>query len=171
MGRRGPDKQPRSGARTGKPSRTKATAPRTGAALSLRERALRLLVEGKTVREVAQQVGRSERAVYHWLQEEAFAAELARRHEDLRETALRRLRGRVVELVDALVAVARGANKEHGPKCKAAIEGLAILGISAKTHVQLDVRGGLDVSRQSDEELEALIQEEARKLTQKDSSD
>ena len=99
--------------RTEPPRRTNARAPKKGAA---RDRALALLLEGRTVPDVATELGCGRVTVWAWTKDPEFAAELAARRGASRDLAELHLAEAAIEAVGALRAI-MGA-KYAGPDSK-----------------------------------------------------
>ena len=95
------------------PRRTNARAPKKGAA---RDRALALLLEGRTVPDVATELGCGRVTVWAWTKAPDFAAELAARRGASRDLAELHLAEAAIEAVGALRAI-MGA-KYAGPDSK-----------------------------------------------------
>ena len=95
------------------PRRTNARAPKKGAA---RDRALALLLEGRTVPNVATELGCGRVTVWAWTKDPEFAAELAARRAASRDLAELHLAEAAIEAVGALRAI-MGA-KYAGPDSK-----------------------------------------------------
>ena len=88
--------------RTEPSARTNARRPKKGAA---RERALAMLLEGRTVPEVAAELGCGRVTVWSWTKDPAFAAELAGRRNASRDLAEMHMADAAIQAVETLRAV------------------------------------------------------------------
>jgi predicted transcriptional regulator len=116
-----------------------------------------LKARGMRTRDVAVVVGMTERSVNRWLQD-GLADEVARILEEGTAEARDYIRANALPIAERLVALTRRAGKEHGPRVKACVEGLAMVGITRKTvveHVRID-----PLEEASEEELDEMIRAE-----------
>ena len=88
--------------RTEPNSRTNARRPKKGAA---RDRALAMLLEGRTVPDVAAELGCGRVTVWAWTKDPAFAAELAARRNASRDLAEMHMALAAIQAVETLRAV------------------------------------------------------------------
>lgn len=150
-GERGPDKKPRKGSpRRGKPGSTRGDESPSRAR---KAKALDLLCEGKPVADVAKELGVTKHAVYKWLDNEAFAAELDARLAGARARAKRILEASAEEVASSLVKVAKDGEIIHGPRVAAARDILDRIGLAPTKEVKVDVTGDVGLAAKSDDEL------------------
>jgi hypothetical protein len=99
--------------RTEPNARTNARRPKKGAA---RERALAMLLEGRTVPDVAAELGCGRVTVWAWTKDPGFAAELATRRDASRDLAEMHMADAAVQAVETLRAVM--AMETADPGCR-----------------------------------------------------
>jgi hypothetical protein len=110
-------------------------------------------VEGKTPDEVAVELGVHRSTVYRWLEREDFAAELAVERERGLAAARSILSGNAVGFARTVVTVSKEGTRDDGPKLKAALDGLALLGITPESTVNVKMSGSLGLEKKTDAEL------------------
>lgn len=150
---RGPDKSPREGSpRNGQ---GKEGAYYTRPARHRWARALALLLEGKPVAVVAQELATTPHTVRNWMHHPDCKAELVEALDNALDDAQRRLQAGAYEAADQLATLSKGATKEQMAQVKAAAEVLDRAGLVKRQRMELEVTGAL--GGKTDEELLDII--------------
>ncbi|MEI8167940.1 MAG: phBC6A51 family helix-turn-helix protein [Chloroflexales bacterium] len=141
----------KNGPRRGRPASTDSPlVPARPKTRHLQEQALPLLAEGLALEEICTKLGVSRKTLYRWMSEEKFAADLDRIHDEVRETAMRRLRGGVLTMADSLLEVGKRGDQYDGPKVKAIELVLAIVGIQPKKEVFVETATQIQMYSEED---------------------
>jgi len=153
-GERGPDKRLRKGSPRG--GRKGSIGVDESPARARRTQALLMLSEGRRVDEVASALSVTKAAVYKWLDNEAFAAELDAMLDAAKRSALRILRGNAEKFAETLARVADTGDAVGG-RVQAAKDGLDRIGLAPPKEVKVELNDVSELGRKSEEELQRII--------------
>jgi hypothetical protein len=115
-----------------------------------------MLSEGRRVDEVASALSVTKAAVYKWLDNEAFAAELDAMLDAAKRSALRILRGNAEKFAETLARVADTGDAVGG-RVQAAKDGLDRIGLAPPKEVKVELNDVSELGRKSEEELQRII--------------